>query len=204
MDNERELRSEFRRALEVVTPPAPWLGTNVTRALGEIRDRRGRPSSAVALVMVLILLIAGTAIFIALHSPAPARSVPAGTDKATFEYAAVVQACADGQGLQSLKDIYNGGDCFIIDDTSCPAKILLARAEAQKFLVDLSGVQPPSRLAAQDTQLRAELCQAITDLDAMQNAYDARDQQALETALRTFLPVMKAIISDVLDLEYIR
>lgn len=88
MDNERELRSEFRRALEVVTPPAPWLGTNVTRALGEIRDRRGlprRPSSAVALVMVLILLIAGTAIFIALHSPAPARSVPAGTDKATFE-----------------------------------------------------------------------------------------------------------------------
>lgn len=202
MDNERELRSEFRRALEVVTPPAPWLGTNVTRALGEIRDRRGRPSSAVALVMVLILLIAGTAIFIALHSPAPARSVPAGTDKATVEYAALVQA--DGQGLQSLKDIYNGGECFIIDDTSCPAKILLARAEAQKFLVDLSRVQPPSRLAAQDTQLRAELCQAITDLDAMQNAYDARDQQALETALRTFLPVMKAIISDVLDLEYIR
>jgi hypothetical protein len=72
VDSERELRSEFRRALDAVTPPAPWLRTTVKEKLRENRrggwrqtaDRGSKPwlvgvrgAGAVAALLLVVLLV---------------------------------------------------------------------------------------------------------------------------------------------------
>jgi hypothetical protein len=72
VDNERELRSAFRRALDAVSPPAPWLRTAVKEKLDEQRGGgRGTPAGrqskpwlvglrgagAVAAVLLIVLLV---------------------------------------------------------------------------------------------------------------------------------------------------
>jgi hypothetical protein len=72
VDSERELRSEFRGALDAVSPPAPWLRTAVQEKLHERRRGGGSPAvgrgskpwlvglrgaGAVAAVLLIVLLV---------------------------------------------------------------------------------------------------------------------------------------------------
>ena len=93
MDSERALRTEFRRALDDVLPPAPWLSTRVRERLHEERRKRlwrmgpGRPSIVVQLprfsqrvaaaALITVLAAAALGVFLMTHRQAN-QSVPAG------------------------------------------------------------------------------------------------------------------------------
>jgi photosystem II stability/assembly factor-like uncharacterized protein len=86
MLTDKELRSQLEAALEAVTPPAPWLSASIEKAWQETR-RSGRRrrialgfriSLRVAAVAVLLaLVLASTALFLATHL-ATMRTAPAG------------------------------------------------------------------------------------------------------------------------------
>jgi hypothetical protein len=93
VDSERGLRTEFRRALDNVLPPAPWLPTAVHERLREERQKgswrgglrrlangmrlpRSSPKVAAAFLIV-VLALAALGAFIVAHSLV-SRSVPAG------------------------------------------------------------------------------------------------------------------------------
>lgn len=99
MDNERAMRTELRRALDDVLPPAPWLAAAVTEDLRRRRSRsspdRGSRKSPrtwtavplssmqlAAVVLVIVLAAAAGAAFLDLHyratQVAPAAFGPAG------------------------------------------------------------------------------------------------------------------------------
>jgi hypothetical protein len=104
VDSERGLRTEFRRALDDVLPPAPWLATTVREKLREERLRNsglmGRWTSAItvrlprlnprlaAAVLVVLLVLAAAGVFFVAHRPvsqvvpaggAPPQAMPSGT-----------------------------------------------------------------------------------------------------------------------------
>ena len=93
MHSDPNLRSEFRRALDVVTPPAPWLPTNVREKLRQER-RKGTwragawlpvivvrlPRSSqrmAAAALIVVLAAAALGVFLVAHRPVN-QSVPAG------------------------------------------------------------------------------------------------------------------------------
>ncbi|HEX3508247.1 MAG TPA: hypothetical protein VHW94_07650 [Candidatus Dormibacteraeota bacterium] len=73
------LRNEFRRALDVVAPPAPWLAVNVRTALRRHSSdvvRKRRPfaltlspaaSRLLAIALIVVLLVAAAGAFLAIH-----------------------------------------------------------------------------------------------------------------------------------------
>ncbi len=69
MNSERELRSEFRHALDVVLPPAAWLEATIAE---DLRKRRQRlPRAAMPLmagVLTVALAIAATGVVLAIHN----------------------------------------------------------------------------------------------------------------------------------------
>jgi hypothetical protein len=93
VDSERALKNEFRRALDDVLPPAPWLPTTVSEGLREERRRRSwrmgsrRPVIVVRLpqfsqkvaaaALIVVLLVAAVGVFLVTHRQAN-QSVPAG------------------------------------------------------------------------------------------------------------------------------
>jgi Tol biopolymer transport system component len=92
VDNDRQLRSEFRRALDAVLPPAPWLDAAVRERLRETPGTEGgsQRRSPIALrwarvdqrlvAAVLVVLLASAAVgVILLAQRAMSRSLPAGT-----------------------------------------------------------------------------------------------------------------------------
>lgn len=83
MPNDSELKTEFRAALEAVTPPAPWLAATVKEGL-RTRQRTRRTDkvhpelriglNAIAVLTLLAFAIAAFGVFLALHQlAAPAR-----------------------------------------------------------------------------------------------------------------------------------
>jgi hypothetical protein len=93
VNSDPKLRTEFRSALDVVTPPAPWLPTTVREGLREERRKRswqlgpGRPLIVVRLprfsqrvaaaALIVVLAAAAVGVFLVTHRQAN-RSVPAG------------------------------------------------------------------------------------------------------------------------------
>ena len=94
MDNDRELRTAFRRALDDVLPPVPWLEAAVREDLHKRRTRRSvdgsstktRPTDTMlrhsivqlaAGLLILVLAAAAVVTFLELRYPAP-QSAPAG------------------------------------------------------------------------------------------------------------------------------
>jgi hypothetical protein len=103
VDSDRKLRTEFRHALDVVTPPAPWLRTTVKEALRQKRTRSWRVGWRRPIVVLrlprfsqkmaaaaLIVVVAAAAVELvlatrhAVNQPAPAghaspEAMPMGT-----------------------------------------------------------------------------------------------------------------------------
>jgi len=76
MRTDSELRSEFRSALEAVTPPAPWLGPTVKKGLGtKLATRRADQArvqlrfglNVVAILILIGLLVAAVGAYMTLH-----------------------------------------------------------------------------------------------------------------------------------------
>ena len=91
MDNDRQLRSEFRRALDDMLPPAPWLEADVRARLQELPRNRGgsvrRPEIVLrwtrvdqrlaAVLLVVVIAAAAIGVFLVAHG-ALRPSVPVG------------------------------------------------------------------------------------------------------------------------------
>jgi photosystem II stability/assembly factor-like uncharacterized protein len=85
MRTDSELRSEFRSALEAVTPPAPWLGQAVKKGLGTSpSNRRGYRAplqlrfglNVIALLVLIGFAVAAVGVYLTIHqAPVPARPV---------------------------------------------------------------------------------------------------------------------------------
>jgi photosystem II stability/assembly factor-like uncharacterized protein len=83
MLTEGELKSEFRAALEAVTPPAPWLSAKVKEGLRAEQRRRWRDRvprelqislNAAAILLLVVLAVATLGVFLVIHrSTVPAR-----------------------------------------------------------------------------------------------------------------------------------
>jgi photosystem II stability/assembly factor-like uncharacterized protein len=83
MPNDSELKTEFRAALEAVTPPAPWLAATVkeglrarqtTRRRDQVRPELRIGFNAIAIVLLLAFAVAAFGVFMVLHqSTVPAR-----------------------------------------------------------------------------------------------------------------------------------
>lgn len=80
MQTDNQLRSEFRSALESVTPPAPWLAQKVSESLdtrlSTRRSYRARPQlrlslNIVALLVLIALAVAAVGIYLTNIQPAP-------------------------------------------------------------------------------------------------------------------------------------
>lgn len=83
MLSEAELESQFRRALDDVLPPVPWLETVVVEGLRSRRPGRAKPAAprrrfvAAGMAMALLAIAAGTALLLVeSHLPAPAPAGP--------------------------------------------------------------------------------------------------------------------------------
>lgn len=76
MRTDSELRSEFRSALEAVTPPAPWLGQTVKKGLGTgLSTRRADRArvqlrfglNVVAILVLIGLVVAAVGVYLSVH-----------------------------------------------------------------------------------------------------------------------------------------
>ena len=109
MDSDPKLRSEFRRALDVVTPPAPWLRTRVNDTLRQERTRSSRvglrrpvialrlpgfSQKLAAVALIVVLAAAAVEVFLVTHRQAN-LSGPAGP--------------AQPQAMRSGTEVLNAG-----------------------------------------------------------------------------------------------
>ena len=91
MQTDRQLRSEFRSALESVTPPAPWLVDAVSKSLDTRLSTRGshraRPQlrfslSIIAILVLIAVAVGAVGVYISIRpAPVPAHG---GTGPLTF------------------------------------------------------------------------------------------------------------------------
>lgn len=178
MGSERDLRSEFGRALEAVTPPAPWLPTAVREELRHRQQKAWRPSTgSLAAGLLAVLLIAALVVGVRVwrngdlnHGPMPAGGAP--TIK---QYQALVSR--DDLRLDNTSNI----DCTTYVYPNCLAPVAVANAAAHQWLDDLSGIQPPARFAAVDALLRRHLALLISGNADYVAAYTAKDMQGRAT-----------------------
>lgn len=187
MDSERELKSQFRRALDEVLPAAPWLDATVMNEF-----RRGQPRRVVArkrsgahqaryeprrsirqLVAVLLILAmaaAGLAALLELRSrtneptPAGANSIKA--------YQTMVSRDRDNLLLVE--------NTCTASQPGCPGGHALAAL--QRWLDDLDRSTPPPRFAVIDAQMRRHLAASITNLTVAVAAYEAQDNNRFALA----------------------
>ncbi len=125
MDNDRELRSEVRRALDVVLPPAPWLEAAVRDRLSGIPRAKGisdrRPPIVTrwpwadprltAAVLVVVVAAAALGVFLVAHGALnPAVPVGVGPPRGTISFGRInatgdeyiFTIRADGSGEKQL------------------------------------------------------------------------------------------------------
>lgn len=186
MDNERQLKMEFGRALDEVLPPVPWLEAAVTEDLRKRRARQsvvrtsGRqqksnrlPRSAMQLaagLLVLMVAAAAAVAFAALRYHAP-QSEPA--DAISIEAYQRMLSLDDG-----MLNVSRDDSCVTLQST-CPASGRPLRIALQRWLDDLNGSEPPARFAVIDSQMRSHLAASISLLDAVSLAYQAQDVNGL-------------------------
>ncbi|HEV2475261.1 MAG TPA: hypothetical protein VGX22_01885, partial [Candidatus Dormibacteraeota bacterium] len=190
MDSERELKTEFRRALDDVLPPSPWLEAAVTDDLRnrQRRTRMARPADRsqktraalprfvvpfVAGVLVVVVAVAAVAAYLELNYRFP-QSQPAGA-VSVEAYQAMVSR--DVNQLPAGPD----GSCTTLQSV-CPAPGRPFLTALQHWLDDLNRVQPPARFAVIDGELRHHIAANISDINALLAAYKTRDQQGLDRA----------------------
>lgn len=202
MNSHGDLKSEFRRALEEVTPPAPWLVTQIREGLVERRSRRRVPAGPrlAAVAVGALAVIIAVAVVIASRSSAPPASIPSAERQTTARYVALVDA--GYLGLKSMQHFEILHACITVDEVACPQEVSEAKAEANKFLDDLAGTKPPARLAGADMRLRTDLVGFVRALDAVQAAFDSRNQDALVAADQGTAAAGASVISDVFDILY--
>lgn len=187
MDNERALRIEFRRALDEVLPPAPWLEAAVKEEfrkrrsrdsldsnpgkLGSGRIARGGAMQFAAGVLIVVIAAAVAAVF--LDRSLSARNVaPATMDTAAYQ--AMVS-----RDVNKAVSAASGTDCTTVQ-SNCPGPGKVTQTAFRQWLDDLNRSKPPARFAAIDTDMRHHLAAAIADLNGMFAAYAAKDQTALD------------------------
>lgn len=188
MASERDLKAGFRRALDEVVPPAPWLEAATIEDLRQrraskwVNPRAGQPPqtswprSLVPLAAgVLIVLVAAAALaaFLGLRNLGP-QSSPAGTDVKAYE----MMVGADAYDASALG---HGDTCQTLLST-CPAPGRPVQTAYRRWLDDLNRSTTPPKFAVIDAQMRRHLAAAISDLDSMFAAYQARDQGGLDSA----------------------
>jgi hypothetical protein len=186
VDNERLLRNEFRRALDEVLPPAPWLETAVAEDLRQRRSRGSvdsspgiqqrskssprRPMQLVAGLLVLMLAAAAVVTLVELRIHGP-QSEPAGA--VSIEAYQKMMSRDDG-----LLNVSRDNNCSDLQ-SACPGSGRPVTIALQRWLDDLNRSEPPAKFAVIDTQMRRHLAAAISDLDAAFLAYQARDENGL-------------------------
>jgi len=189
MISDRHLREEVVRALDAVTPPAPWLASAVAKSLGErSRPGRGKPtarsrfalprrlSAAVAVALILLIAAAAASVLV-LRAVAP--PVPAHPSSTVAEYTAMVKT--DYARLLALRQ-QHGDFCRSFDDAGCPATIGLYLALRQQWIDDLDRTQPPPQFAALHVRLRAILVAGNSDFNQELAAFNARDANGVGMA----------------------
>jgi hypothetical protein len=189
-----ELRAEFRRALDEVLPPVPWLEAVVIEDLRKRRPYRSghrKPAKSVqtrlafprvviqlaAALLILMLAGAAAATFLELHNLTP-RSAPARMDEKAYQAMLL-------RDLNRLDSAGDGVSCTTLQST-CPAPGKPVLAAQQRWLDDLNASEPPARFAVVDPLLRRHVAASIVDLNAMFAAYRAQDKTALDRANNAF------------------
>jgi hypothetical protein len=185
VDSDRELQSQFRRALDEVLPPVPWLESAVGERLREHRSKgaakRGtarrstRRLRLAAGFVAMVVAVAVVVTFLALHF-APTAAVPASPAQQIKAYQAML-------ATDKAKELATATSACNLGDTACPARIALWRATDQRWLDDLKRAMTPPRFAAVDALMRRHIARSIIDDDAMVTAWRTNDQAALSTAL---------------------
>lgn len=192
MDSERELRTEFRQALDDVLPPAPWLETAVKQNLQNRRlspsvhrvPSKSRPRRTVfpqiglqlaAGALAVLLAVAALAAYVGLHYRGP-QSEPADA-----------VAIADYQAMMNRHDNQLADmpwdSCSTTQDASCPAATVPLRNVLQQWIDDMNRSQPPpTRFATIDVLMRRHLNADVSNVDAELAAYQARDDVSLYLA----------------------
>jgi hypothetical protein len=188
VDNERALRIEFRRALDEVLPPAPWLEAAVKEDLRTRRSRsslhsspgkpqpgwltrRGGAMQLAAGGLIVVLAAAAVAAF--LDRSFSARNVaPAAMDAAAY------QAMAS-RDVNNAVSAASGTDCTTVQ-SNCLGPGKVSQTAFRQWLDDLNRSKPPAVFAAIDAEMRHHLAAAIADLDGILAAYAAKDQTALD------------------------
>jgi hypothetical protein len=186
VDNERQLKMEFGRALDEVLPPAPWLEAAVTEDLRKRRARKSvvrtsgrqeesnwlpRPAMQLAAGLLVLMLAAAAAVtFAALRYHAP-QSEPAGSIS--------IEAYQRMLSLDdALLNVSRDNNCADLQSV-CPAPPGPLASVLQRWLDDLNRSDPPARFAVIDSQMRSHLAASISLLDAVSIAYQAQDENGL-------------------------
>jgi hypothetical protein len=172
MDNEYQLRAQVVSALEAVTPPAPWLASNVRESLTAGPRREGRPVMAAAgfvvrgltpaLAVLLVVLLVATAVGIVAMRTAQ-HPVPADhAQPDVVRYAALLTK--DKQLLDEAADfkVFVGANSELgclggPPGQQCPARLSQVEGAYQRFLNDLDHTTPPARFAAEHARMLADL-----------------------------------------------
>ena len=189
MDSDRQLKAELGRALDEVLPPVPWLEAAVTDDLRKRRSRksvdrspgmqqRSRWSPGPAMqfaagLLVLALAAAAVVTMVELRNREP-QTAPAGS--LSIEAYQNMVKLDDGQLIVSRDK-----GCNDLQSV-CPAPPRPITIALQRWLDDLNRSEPPARFALIDAQLRRHVAWALSDVDAVFAAHQAKDQAALDRA----------------------
>jgi len=92
--------------------------------------------------------------------------------------------------------------CKTTQDTSCPAAIAALRSATQRWRDDLNGSPVPELFAPVQAEMRQNMTRLISDLDAMQAAFQAHDQGRLDLARNAGAAVDELIDNEGNDIAY--
>ena len=189
MTDDRQLRAEVVRALEGVTPPAPWLAASVGAAVRERSHKKGgrKMVSAVrltgrgltpVLAAALVVLVAAAAIGAVLWRSSLVAPVPAEPQGEPLKaYAQLLQD--DWPKVQGAE----APTCNSPADTDCPAVASRIIAACQAWVADLDATRPPAGLDRVHQRLRADLLATISDLQQVIAAFNAGNANDMGMAL---------------------
>jgi hypothetical protein len=198
--SERDLKSQFRSALEEVTPPAPWLKGAVASELKQRRQTglRSIPGprlvGSLAAALLAAVLIASLVIGLRLWPFAPQPAHPGIRILTIEEYQAVTKA--DGSKFLTVSEFI----CSSFDDTTCLPKVTLADAATQRWLDDLSHSQAPARFAVLDDVIRRNLARVLAIDKTFVMAFKAKDSKgtgAASTDISNVILALEGLYGDI-------
>jgi len=198
--SERDLKSQFRSALEEVTPPAPWLKAAVANELKKRRQAGLRPApnprlvTSFAAALLAIVLIASLVIGLRLWPFGPQPAHPGIRVLTIGEYQAVTKA--DGSRFLTTSEFM----CNSFDDTTCLPKVALADAATQHWLDDLSHSQAPARFAVLDDVIRRNLARVLAVSKTFVIAFKAKDSKgtgAASTDISNVILALEGLYGDI-------